>query len=479
MDVINSAPPFGRMQLDTTLSRPLVIEGTAVALLLGLLYSLSPTTAWMAIAFAVIIRWAAYGLPRSERRWVIGILAVSVALRAVAIAIIAWRNDPLRQSFSTVFGDALYAIKMSLWIRNTYVGLPIQPRDYLEAFDIDYGHTSYHMILAILQVFVGPAPYGVHVLSVVLYLAGIVAVYRTVRIGYGRLAAFAGLGAALFLPTLFLWSILPLKESAYFFFMAMTISAVAGFFRSRSWARRAGALVLAGASLVAISSLREGGLVLALGGLTAGLAAALLVRWRLVLLVVVVLAPFAIVRAVATPAIHDRILSGMRESAARHLGHVGTPGTSYRLLDDDAFYRGHLVRDYHTLTFDEGVRFVARSIVAFVLVPRPWEPSTPLAIYMAPQQVVWYALVAFAVIGALAGLRRDRLLTCLLAGNVIVGVLVIAPNSGNVGTLIRHRDMVVPFVVWLSGVGVLATMTRFGGRLPDVTSGQPGKSAWL
>jgi hypothetical protein len=40
----------------------------------------------------------------------------SVALRGIAIAAIAWRNDQAQHSFSTIFGDALYAIKESLWI---------------------------------------------------------------------------------------------------------------------------------------------------------------------------------------------------------------------------------------------------------------------------------------------------------------------------------------------------------------------------
>jgi hypothetical protein len=435
-----------------------MLKATLVAVFAGVLYGLSPASAWMALAFALVVGWAARGLPAAERRRVVALLLVSGALRAIAIAAIAWRNDPRQHSFSTVFGDALYAIRMSLWIRYTYLGVPIEARDYLEVFDINnYGRTSYHTMLAIFQVFVGDAPYGVHVLSAVLYLAGVVAMFRIVRPRFGPIAAFAGLSASLFMPSLFLWSILPLKESAYFFCTAIAISAVVSAARARTWIGAGASLLLAAGTLVSLSSLREGGLVIAVGGLALGIAATLAVRWRFVLIILLVATPFVAVGVLSRPTVHDQILESMRDAVARHLGHVRTPGASYKLLKLD-YYRNDI--DARSLSFSEGVQYVGRSLVAFVLIPKPWEPATRSQIYMAPQQVVWYGLLVLAVVGAVAGLRRDRLLTCLLAGNVIVGVIVIAPNSGNVGTLIRHRDMVVPFVAWLSGMGVLAVMSQ-------------------
>jgi hypothetical protein len=460
--------PVSTASIDGTmpesLSRPsLAVEATLAAVVGAVLYSLSPATAWLAIVVAVVIGWAARGLPSAERRWVIGILAISAVLRAIAIAGLAWRNDPTRNSFSTIFGDGAYAITMSLWIRNTYLGLPIAPRDFILAFGDPYAQTSYHNVLAVVQVFIGPAPYGVHVLSATLYLTGVVALYRTARRSYGPIPALIGLTAILFLPSLFLWSILPLKESLYFFCMAVLISAASWLFRSRTWIGAGAALVLAAGALAAISSLRAGGLVIAVGGLVIGLAATLAFRWRLVLAMLLLAAPFAAAWTVGRPTVHERILHAVRESALRHVGHVLTPGTSYKLLSLD-YYRGD--RKPEALSFDEGAQFLAKSVLAFVLVPEPWDPAARIEIYMAPQQVAWYALVLFALVGVVAGLDRDPFLTCLLAGNVMMGIIVIAPNSGNVGTLIRHRDMVVPFVVWLSGMGMMATLNQFGAARP-------------
>lgn len=38
----------------------------------------------------------------------------------------------------------------------------------------------------------------------------------------------------------------------------------------------------------------------------------------------------------------------------------------------------------------------------------------------------------------------------------MVGGVTIALNSGNLGTMVRFRDTIVPFVVWLSARGAIS-----------------------
>jgi hypothetical protein len=127
------------------------------------------------------------------------------------------------------------------------------------------------------------------------------------------------------------------------------------------------------------------------------------------------------------------------------------------MLDLDFYYSN---RSMASLTLDDGVRYVSMSLAEFVLEPRPWAAKSTSERLMAVQQVAWYGLAALAPIGLLAGVRRDSFVTMLLACNVLVGAAVIAPNSGNIGTLIRHRDMIVPFVVWLSSLGAVSVCSR-------------------
>ena len=73
-------------------------------------------------------------------------------------------------------------------------------------------------------------------------------------------------------------------------------------------------------------------------------------------------------------------------------------------------------------------------------------------------------MVVLAAIGVVAGLRRDPLVTCLLCGVTAAGALAIGLNSGNIGTMVRHRDTVVPFVVWLSALGAVTTASNWMSR---------------
>jgi hypothetical protein len=112
----------------------------------------------------------------------------------------------------------------------------------------------------------------------------------------------------------------------------------------------------------------------------------------------------------------------------------------------------------------EGLRFAVRALVSFVVVPWPWQIQTRSELAYLPQQVIWYTLVIFAVVGVVAGLKRDVFFTCILAGLIAVGAAVIAINSGNVGTMVRHRDTMVPFVIWLSALGGVTALSRWLGE---------------
>ena len=159
--------------------------------------------------------------------------------------------------------------------------------------------------------------------------------------------------------------------------------------------------------------------------------------------------------ALVQPRVQDAILGQIRQFAVIHVGFVTSPGANYRLLAPDFYTRK---RDPGTLTRREAIAYGAAALREFVLMPRPWAATSLNDIAMIPQQLIWYALVIFAVPGAVAGLRRDALVTGLLAATTLMGVAAVAPSSGNIGTLIRHRDMIVPFLVWLGALGAAATV---------------------
>jgi hypothetical protein len=106
-----------------------------------------------------------------------------------------------------------------------------------------------------------------------------------------------------------------------------------------------------------------------------------------------------------------------------------------------------------------------------VTVPAPWQLSSTTALAFLPELVLWYLMVLLAPVGVAAGLRRDPWVTFLLAGYVCVGAVIISLPSGNIGTFIRMRDMVVPFVACLSALGACVVIERIAkGRVAVRTS---------
>src|SRR5207249_4935429 len=83
-----------------------------------------------------------------------------------------------------------------------------------------------------------------------------------------------------------------------------------------------------------------------------------------------------------------------------------------------------------------------------------------------PDQLAWYALVVLLPLGAWAALGRGRLAACMLMGYAAPTAVVLALTNGNVGTLLRLRGLVIPFVAWLSVAGIDALMER-SKRLVD------------
>lgn len=437
--------------------------GTAIGIALGVAYTASPLTVWFVIATASLFAWAGRGLSEGERRMVWAVLAVGVGVRVLALALLFLVSD---HSLLTSFfwdGDGVYLKYRAMVIRDVMAGVPVSQSDSFHAFDRGYGWSSYLYLFAYVQYLVGPAPFGIHLLSTTMYIAAAVILYRLVRPAYGAAPAWVGLSLMLLLPTLVAWSVSALKESLYILLCAVGLMAAVTVSRDR----RILARLAAGAMLVAVvaanGTVRTGASSIMLAGFAVGLAGSFIVRRPLLIVALLVLAPLTAPRIWERPRLQAVVMDQLRAAAVRHIGNVTTEGNSYSLLDGRNYEFGGI----RTMKPEEGRRFIVRALVSFVMVPLPWQVVSRSELIFLGQQVIWYLVVILAGVGFIAGLRRDALVTCLLAGLSVAGAATIAINGGNVGTLVRFRDTIVPFVVWLGALGATVAVTRALPR--DVT----------
>ena len=495
-----------------------LVWATATGIGLGIAYVLSPVSVWFFIAITGLFVWVSRGLPDRERRWVLGTLTIAVVLRVLAIAVLFlgsptgscgwgtpvpmsaadaikeddWVNlgrpggasyatvscSPLtigNDSFVSFFwdGDGNAMKRRTVSIQNIWRGIPIDP--FLRSIAWEpYAMTSYVYALAYIQYLLGPAPYAIHFLNVAAFFASTLLLYRLVRSTYGRAAALVGLVLLVFLPTPFAWSVSVMKESVYVLLGAFGMVAAVAMLRANSLIKRIVALFLFIGAMPVVETVRVGGGLILGTGLGAGVAGGVIVRRLSLVLLAFLLVPYAGYRVLGDASVQDRIMLQFERFAVMHIGHVRTEGNHYKLLDQ-RFYSalsasqledGTLlaVRPVEDMTPVEALRFVSRALISFVVVPLPWQLQSRTEILFLVQQIIWYLMVFFAAIGVVAGLRRDPLVTCLLCGVTAAGALAIGLNSGNIGTLVRHRDTVVPFVVWLSALGAVTTASNWMSR---------------
>ena len=72
----------------------------------------------------------------------------------------------------------------------------------------------------------------------------------------------------------------------------------------------------------------------------------------------------------------------------------------------------------------------------------------------------WYCVLALLPVGLVVALRRDALVTMVLGAYAFALAALVAVTGGNIGTLVRHRGLALPYVIWLSAAGADALLTR-------------------
>ena len=218
------------------------------------------------------------------------------------------------------------------------------------------------------------------------------------------------------------------------------------------------------ASLWLVSDLRAGALAMTAGGIALGQA----IWWTTARRARVVAAVAAVlVGAIAlvwwTP-LSSRALEPVTALAAQHAGNVSTPGHAYKTLDERFYPSFGLSIIAKPMTRREAARFNARSAFMLAAAPLPWRTVGTSELLYMPEQLAWYVLLALALIGARAAWHLDRLLTSMLVGYIAPMAALLALVNGNVGTLVRLREIVLRYLIWISALGLVVLIQHLVAR---------------
>ena len=442
--------------MSSTAPRTPYLLSVAAGLLLGGIYTLAPLMVWALVAAAVVWRRAGRGLPESERRLLAMTLAIAFALRLLAIGALvvagAVRHaDPSLGAMLT--GDEAYVLSRALRLRDILLGVAVSKFDYFVVFD-EYGRNSYLGVLSWLQVVFGPTPYAMRMLNAVIFTGGSLLLFREARRAFGWLPAYLALLVMLFYPTLFVWSISLLKEPLYLLGTSLVLVSAIRLLQQRAWMARVWPALGVAAGLAIIADLRPGALAVATSGLIVGVALREATRTAVRVALAATLLLVASATLVLVPAVQRRTMAALTSAAKQQAGHVFTVGHAYKTLDDGFYMTPQTPATSNmTLTPDQAARYVVRSVVSFVLVPLPWQIASLREVVYLPEQFAWYVIVALTPFGIRRGWRRDPLATALLVGYILPTAAALALTNGNVGTMVRLRGVLIPYLAVLAAVG--------------------------
>lgn len=430
--------------------------------IIGFAYTLSPMTFWFGVAMVPLFAWAGRGLGRRERVWVFGLLGSAVVLRLLALVAFVFATRRIDGSLPALIPDEAFIAYRSSMLRYIALDVPVAEIDYTQSAGA-YGQTGLHYVHAFLELALGEAPYAIRLFEMTLYLTASVMLFRTVRPVFGSLATLGGFAVVLFMPSLFVWSIAILKEAPAQFLVAASLCAGLAAARGRTLRVRLFWWAIVGAALLAMSSVRSGGEVIAGGGIAAGIVGGSLMRRPRWLALALALGVAGAAVALQSPGVRDRVRRELVNAAVVHAGYVNTSGWNYRLLDSEFYLYddsgGWLRPAPERFTLAVTARYLIRATASAFLVPLPWQVASLPGLVYLPEQLAWNLLLALALVGIVAGLRIDATVTLTLAGVIIAGAVAVGAVSGNIGTLIRHRSIFMFLLPWLSGLGACEVLT--------------------
>lgn len=255
----------------------------------------------------------------------------------------------------------------------------------------------------------------------------------------------------IFLPSIFIYSITALKDTIVIFLLTAIIWLMMKFQKSKNllW------LILPLVAAVILRDLRKPIIIYPLLMLIASilllsLRIGILKKCFIIILASIVLLSIPpVVKIIKTNLHPDKLFS-------IHIGYINTPGNNYKIFPDRCYYGSQLVG----IGPKEITGAFVKGIFHLLYEPLPYRVNNITLLFAFPQTFLLYLFMPFVVGGLIIGLRHRSYQMIPLAMYLIIFIPLMAISSGNVGTVFRHRDMLMPFLIILGTAGCYAMLRR-------------------
>jgi len=427
----------------------------------GLLWALVPAFAFIItlVAATVLGLWRSRSF-REARRFLIIIFIVGFVVR-MALAVGFHVSHYLAGWEGFVSGDdRLHTIKgwqLALKIKGDYYGKLLDLTSHGES--PRHGITAFTYLLAAFYTLFGFHPLASKFINCYLGATLPVIIYCMTRTLFGtrqsRIAAFF----TAFYPSLLRWSICNLKDIfiIWLLYGAMTLIILIA-------RRKAGFLYWVALGVIMFALWHAQFLyfsalflcLLVMFGNIVGFSRRAL-GWSIAALTAVIC-----ISAIAMSGIIKDFLSGLLWTVSRYqLGMARADISGYFIFPD---WFEYLVQVGH-IPFLLLPLIILKGIVIFLFAPFPWAIMNLNQLPAYPQVLLWYLVLALALIGFTRALAKRPRECAIVAVFLAISIPIWAITTGNIGAAFRHRDHFAP-IVFIFAANALVSLfkTRSSGE---------------
>jgi len=158
-----------------------------------------------------------------------------------------------------------------------------------------------------------------------------------------------------------------------------------------------------------------------------------------------------------TEMLHRRIILALKA----HGGHVSKGGSYYKILNepypkikDGSYYKTF----FDGMTSKDIAKAYFLGMVHFIFEPFSRETNNFSKLIAYPQTMLCYFLLLFFFIGLFVSARHNFPAFLVLFLYLFIFSSSIALQEGNVGSLVRHRDIVTPIFIVFSSIGLVNSL---------------------
>ncbi|MFC1575201.1 glycosyltransferase family 39 protein [Gemmatimonadota bacterium] len=393
------------------------------------------------MVFLALFTFLLLGRERDEedRSWLFRLVAAAIGVRFLALLVVHYVFPPYFFAL-----DAVSYERVGAALSNYWQGLGPEPR-------LQGGHwlPGYYHLNAIFHYVLGEPAMGAIVLNL---FAGVWTVLITFKLAKETMGKEVAKTAALFtafFPSLILWSVLNIRDSLAGMAVVFTVLYGIRTFRIP----RPDHLFFLGFGLILLTALRDYMGFLCLAGLALGAVAAIRPQ-RIVSTLAggTVLVLFLSLVANRLDLFPAEVLEDPFSSASRMRESLQYGATS-------AFGSG-----YETETLGGSVRYLPVGFAFLLFAPFPWAIETTLQAAAAPETLLWYPVLIFALLGMKNSVLQGKHLTVIPLSVLIIVTTSYALVEGNFGTAYRHRAQIMPLFFIFAAVGWMSLKPWFEQR---------------